>query len=72
MRLQPAVALVNGALLGTVHETTFMGANTRVTVRVNGNTIVLADLATPDALALPLGAEVGVHWRDEKAHVLPG
>lgn len=56
---------------GTVRTHTFMGALTRVTVRLANGSDIFADLATPEAGDFPAGAEIAVDWNADRAQVLP-
>ncbi|WP_079418212.1 ABC transporter ATP-binding protein [Thiomonas intermedia] len=61
-----------GAVLqGTVRESTFFGAITRLRVEVDGGQRVLADLSTHEALKLPIGSRVHVGWQLDAMRLLP-
>jgi len=74
----PAIALVrpeavmlssdsaadSGPLVGTVIATTFLGATSRVTVDL-GDTTILAQLATSDAMTHPAGSRVALTIRKD-------
>jgi putative spermidine/putrescine transport system ATP-binding protein len=54
------VQLIAGESGGVVTGSTFLGATTRLTVRLPDQTLVRADLATHDAARFPAGSPVGV------------
>jgi putative spermidine/putrescine transport system ATP-binding protein len=58
------IRLAAGDGEGTVVAATFLGATTRLTVRLAGGTEVKADLSTHDAAAFPAGAPVAVSLPD--------
>ncbi|MEW6561485.1 MAG: ABC transporter ATP-binding protein [Pseudomonadota bacterium] len=61
-----------GAVLqGTVRESTFFGAVTRLRVELDGGQGVLADLSTHEALLLPIGSRVHVGWQPDAMRLLP-
>ena len=69
-------ALESGAppdavLQGTVRESTFFGAVTRLRVDLDGGDKVLSDLSTHAALRLPIGSRVHVGWSPDAMRVLP-
>lgn len=59
-----------GTRQGRVTAHVFMGATTRVIVRLADGSEVLADLPTPDVAALPAGTDVAVRWNTSRAHVV--
>ncbi len=81
----PAIALVrpeavtlaaqnlaeSGPLTGTVIASTFLGATSRVTVDL-GDTTILAQLTTADAMALPAGSRVALTIRPDPVLVAAG
>ncbi|MCE1162164.1 MAG: ABC transporter ATP-binding protein [Thiomonas sp.] len=58
-------------LQGTVRESTFFGAVTRLRVELDGGERLLSDLSTHEALQLPLGSRVHVGWKADAMRLLP-
>ena len=61
-----------GAVLqGTVRESTFFGAVTRLRVDLDSGERVLSDLSTSAAQQLPIGSRVHIGWQADAMRLLP-
>jgi len=61
-----------GAVLqGTVRETTFFGAVTRLRVELDSGERLLSDLPTSAAQHLPIGSRVHIGWQADAMRLLP-
>ena len=62
----------SGAVLqGTVRESTFFGAVTRLRVELDSGERLLSDLSTSAAQQLPIGSRVHIGWQADAMRLLP-
>ena len=61
----------DAVLQGTVRESTFFGAVTRLRVDLDSGERLLSDLSTSAAQQLPIGSRVHIGWQADAMRLLP-